>query len=171
MKVERTDKIRTIPFLPPTLRGSSNPYAAIQSCPGVIPLKHVLPKKRNDEEEELPLMIDERKANKPAKIGQNMQRGPIKLRLSGSCSFTFIYHLILETYSYAVGGRTDVHFPETAEVAAHMDIETGDDKQAGLSKGGIEELLRASHMAVPGPLEELEYGVSDCPCKAHYLIS
>ncbi|XP_045028311.1 lysine-specific demethylase 7B isoform X1 [Daphnia magna] len=137
IKVERTDEPRTIPFLPPTLRVSSLPYAVIHSRPSAVPLKHVLPKRGNDEEEEQPLMIDERKGHKPAKIGPNMQRGPIKLRLS-------------------VGGRTDVPFPETAEVAAHMDIETGEDKQAGDNKSGIEELLRASNMAVPGALDELE---------------
>lgn len=38
-----------------------------------------------------------------------------------------------------------------------MDIETGEDKQAGDNKSGIEELLRASNMAVPGALDELEY--------------
>jgi hypothetical protein len=39
-----------------------------------------------------------------------------------------------------------------------MDIETGEEgKLAGTNKSGIEVLLRASNMAVPGALEELAY--------------
>ena len=38
-----------------------------------------------------------------------------------------------------------------------MDIETGEDKLATANKSGIEVLLRASNMAVPGALEEIAY--------------
>lgn len=40
-------------------------------------------KKGSDDEDEKPLMIDEKKMSKPAKIVPNEHRGPIKLRLSG----------------------------------------------------------------------------------------
>ncbi|EFX82823.1 hypothetical protein DAPPUDRAFT_302352 [Daphnia pulex] len=107
-KVGKMEEVRAVPFLPPTLRVSSQPYSIIPPRPNAVPLKLLLPKKGSDEDEERPLMIDEHKPKKPAKIGQNNQRGPIKLRLS-----------------------------------------------AGANKSGIEELLRASNMAVPGALEEL----------------
>jgi hypothetical protein len=38
-----------------------------------------------------------------------------------------------------------------------LDIETGEDKLATANKSGIEVLLRASNMAVPGALEEIAY--------------
>ena len=56
-----------------------------------------------------------------------------------------------------VGGRTDYQFSETTEVAANLDIETGEDKLATANKSGIEVLLRASNMAVPAALEEIAY--------------
>lgn len=37
-----------------------------------------------------------------------------------------------------------------------MDVETGEDKVIGPTKGGIEDLLRASSIAGPEQLEELE---------------
>lgn len=53
--------------------------------PRTLPLKLLLPKRITlDDEEEGDLMIDENSTKKkPVKIGQNQQRGPIKLRLSG----------------------------------------------------------------------------------------
>lgn len=80
------EEVRAVPFLPPTLRVSSQPYSIIPPRPNAVPLKLLLPKKGSDEDEERPLMIDEHKPKKPAKIGQNNQRGPIKLRLSGNCA-------------------------------------------------------------------------------------
>ncbi len=78
-------KIEEIPptYLPPGSRIPSSPYSSIKPRTNAVPLKLLLPKKGSDEDDEKPLMIDERKLKKPAKIGQNMQRGPIKLRLSG----------------------------------------------------------------------------------------
>ena len=55
-----------------------------------------------------------------------------------------------------VGSKTEYHFAETTEVAAHMDIETGNGIDA--SKGGIDHLLRPSSVNRSGSLEELEYG-------------
>jgi hypothetical protein len=65
--------------------------------------------------------------------------------------------IILVGDFWVVGGKTEYQFSETTEVGAHMDIETGESKLAGANKSGIEELLRASNMAVPGALEELAY--------------
>lgn len=67
------------------------------------PVKLLLPKKRislNDDDEDIPLMIDEKKSSsksKPARIGNhnNHQRGPIKLRLSGNLFLYFINELSL----------------------------------------------------------------------------
>lgn len=78
------EEVRAVPFLPPTLRVSSQPYSIMPPRPNAVPLKLRLPKKGSDEDDERPLMIDEHKPKKPAKIGQNIQRGPIKLRLSGN---------------------------------------------------------------------------------------
>jgi hypothetical protein len=47
-----------------------------------------------------------------------------------------------------------------------MDIETGEDKLAAANKSGIEVLLRASNMAVPGALEEIAYA-----CELFSLVS
>ena len=65
--------------------------------------------------------------------------------------------------SFLVGGRTDFQFAETTEVAANMDVETGEDKLGGPNQSGIEELLRASNMAGPGAMEDLE-------CVAHHFF-
>lgn len=86
-------------------------------------------------------MIDERKSttpkNKPAKVGQNPHRGPIKIRLS-------------------VGGRSELQLAETTEVAANCDVETGDEEAANKASGGIAELLRASNVAGPQAMEDLD---------------
>ena len=57
---------------------------------------------------------------------------------------------------FAVGGKTEYHFAETTEVAAHMDIETGNGIDP--SKSGIDHLLRASSVNRSASLEGLEYG-------------
>ena len=120
------------------------------------PLKLLLPKRKiealRDDDEDKPLMIDERKSSskpKPAKIGKDSHRGPIKLRLSGeslaSCNpsgtifICFNFHL--------VGGRSELQLSEACpEVAAHCDIETGD--EVANNSGGIEDLLRAGSQAL-----------------------
>lgn len=57
----------------------------------------------------------------------------------------------------SVGSRTDYQLAETTEVAAHMDIETGDDDlNNSTNSGGIENLLRASDMGGTPSLEELK---------------
>jgi len=58
----------------------------------------------------------------------------------------------------SVNSRTDYQLSETTEVAAHMDIETGDDDlNNSTNSGGIENLLRASDIGGTASLEELKY--------------
>lgn len=80
------EKVEEVPstYLTPSPRVLSGPpYSVLKPRASAVPLKLVLPKKGSDDEYDAPLMIDERMPKKPAKIGQNQQRGPIKLRLSG----------------------------------------------------------------------------------------
>lgn len=57
--------------------------------PRTLPIKLMIPKRITlDDEGEGNLMIDEKSSKKkPAKIGHNQQRGPIKIRLSGQSLF------------------------------------------------------------------------------------
>ena len=83
MKIEKMEEMPST-YLPPGSRIPSSPYSIMKPRGSAVPLKLLIPKKGNDEDDERPLMIDERQPKKPAKIGQNTQRGPIKLRLSGN---------------------------------------------------------------------------------------
>lgn len=55
-----------------------------------------------------------------------------------------------------MGGRAELQLAETTEVAANIDIETGDDVVPP-KKGGIDELLRASSMPRRESMEAFEY--------------
>lgn len=57
--------------------------------------------------------------------------------------------LALINFSVSVGGRQEFQFAETTEVAANMDIESG---EVVNTKSGIEHLLRASTVRDPEPM-------------------
>lgn len=84
MKVEKMEEVPSTYLAPSPRVLSSPPYSVLKPRPSAVPLKLLLPKKGSDDEYDGPLMIDERMPKKPAKIGQTQQRGPIKLRLSGT---------------------------------------------------------------------------------------
>lgn len=64
----------------------------------------------------------------------------------------------LRAYTYLstflVGGRSDYQFTETTEVAANMDVESGDIVD---SKIGFGDLLHASNVGEPESIDELKY--------------
>jgi len=118
----------------------TRPYSSsMPAHMNAVPLKLLLPQRHViDDDRDGSLVIDEKKLKKPAKVrphNNQQQRGPIKLRLS-------------------VGGKTEYHFAETTEVAAHMDIETGNGIDP--SKSGIDHLLRASSVNRSASLEGLD---------------
>lgn len=69
--------------LPPHPRITSQTVKGVQSRLNFTSNKFQSNARGSDDEDERPLMIDEKKIAKPAKIGQNEHRGPIKIRLSG----------------------------------------------------------------------------------------
>lgn len=140
-----------------------SPHYLIKPRGNPVPLSLRVPKEESDEDNEKPLMIDERKHKLPTKSIRNEPRGPIKLRLSGihilQCSNCKVHNVIsLHCFCFfflIVGSRTDhFQFAETTEVAANMDVETGEHKVIRSNKTGIDHLLRASNVG-PLPLEDL----------------
>lgn len=80
MKIEETNPAH----LPPNPRISSQiGNKSLQPRVNFTSKKYLSNVKGSDDEDERPLMIDEKKLAKPAKIAQNEHRGPIKIRLSG----------------------------------------------------------------------------------------
>ncbi len=55
----------------------------------------------------------------------------------------------------SVGNRSELQLAETTEVAAHIDIETGDELNSS-ANGGVEDTFMASNMRGRGSFEELD---------------